>query len=998
MAPPPNDPGTLASPTNQQSPLKTPPTVSKATPITTSVSMETSPSFIFEGKNTVVWGAPPTKDSTPPTKDSTPPTVPNQHSSTSLPSENRLPTSTSKWLPGDQRYPSSMASKLNKDSLIQMMEPLNVRTPSALSYESVQESDVGGESEEDGTHSLQHPLMFSHFSPHKGQYTIPKVAQPSSRGALWECPNCLVTGLTGDKCPCCSYPRPVPISGPTPNTTSAFGSFSESGGFTPGSFLPSLAPSMISESTPVSAGGVRVQWDLSSLSQASVPPGSGGFKLNLPTLSSGEQQLSTVQSGEQQQSPHGDKDNPEKEADIHFEPIVRLPEQFEVKKGEEDDKVLFAQRAKLYRFDNKEWKERGVGELKMLQNPKSGKVRLLMRRDQVLKVCCNHFLSADMTLSPMANSDRSWVWFTSCDVSEATPKPENFAAKFKTKDIAEEFKAAFEGNKRPVEVAKTLNGSWTCDVCFDTNPVTADECLHCHNSRATVSTPSTSTAATPTHTSATPTSTSVRIGAGELAMLKAEGELSNGNPLVDCETNASDTQYSRSTESPPPGLYGKLLTMLTTSNDPGSGTDGFPWMRSQPQSEMKFETKMEFKPELGFKPGMKFGTEGLHSSPHPVSGDQIEGDNPEKEVDIHFEPIVRLPEQFEVKKGEEDDKVLFAQRAKLYRFDNKEWKERGVGELKMLQNPKSGKVRLLMRRDQVLKVCCNHFLSADMALSPMANSDRSWVWFTSCDISEATPKPENFAAKFKTKDIAEEFREAFERAQHLLRAPPGVVSGPPGLDSDSEVSALSQLIPALETDRSDTQNTSDVERPTTPVGQEDGEESFVTQDPSKDLPLMYVPPLRPHKMPPKTAVQFPIPECGEWVCDQCGNGNKASNMWCVRCRAPLDRHKVTWKGSEMVTPDSTGGERSKLPPKKWTLGDSKFKYFSKVASKEEEEVKVPPKVKETYLNLKNQGAVMQSVEQAKWVCLSCSSENSDMVSVCVSCGRGSLIRNSSQRS
>ena len=878
-----------------------------------------------------------------------------------------------------------------------MMEPLNVRTPSALSYESVQESDVGGESEEDGTHSLLHPLMFSHFSPHKGQYTSPKVTQPSSHGALWECPNCLVTGLTGNKCPCCSYPRPVPISGPTPNTTSAFGSFSKSGGFTTGSFLPSLTPSMIAESTPVSAGGVRVQWDLSSLSQASVPSGSGGFKLNLPTLSSGEQQLSTIlseqqlstiQSGVQQQSPLGDKENPEKEADIHFEPIVRLPEQFEVKKGEEDDKVLFAQRAKLYRFDNKEWKERGVGELKMLQNPKSGKVRLLMRRDQVLKVCCNHFLSADMTLSPMANSERSWVWFTSCDVSEGTPKPENFASKFKTKDIAEEFREAFEENKKPVEVAKSLNDSWTCDVCFDTNPMTADECLHCHNSRATVSTPSTRTAATPTHTSATPTSTSVRIGTGEVATLEAEGDQSGGYVLVDRETNTSDIQYSKGTESPPPGPYGKLLTMLSTSNDPGSGMEGFPWMRSQPQSEMKFETKMEFRPELGFQPGMKFGTEGLQSSPHPVSGDQIERDNPEKEADIHFEPIVRLPEQFEVKKGEEDDKVLFAQRAKLYRFDNKEWKERGVGELKMLQNPKSGKVRLLMRRDQVLKVCCNHFLSADMTLSPMANSERSWVWFTSCDVSEGTPKPEKFAAKFKTKDIAEEFREAFESAQHLLRASPEVVSGPPGLDSDSEVSALSQLIPALETDRSDTQNTSDVERPTTPVGQEDGEDSFLTQDPSKDLPLIYVPPLRAHKMPPKTTVQFPIPECGEWICNQCGNGNKASNMWCIRCRAPLDRHKVTWKGSEMVTPDGTGEEKSKLPPKKWTLGDSKLKHVSNVATKEEDEVKVPPRVEETYLNLKNQAAVMQSVEQAKWVCPSCSSDNSDMVPVCVSCGRG----------
>ena len=64
--------------------------------------------------------------------------------------------------------------------------------------------------------------------------------------------------------------------------------------------------------------------------------------------------------------------------------------------------AVFYHRAKLYRYDNakKEWKERGVGYVKLLRNAE-GKVRLLMRRDQVLKICANHMLRSDMELTPM---------------------------------------------------------------------------------------------------------------------------------------------------------------------------------------------------------------------------------------------------------------------------------------------------------------------------------------------------------------------------------------------------------------------------------------------------------------------------------------------------------------------------------------------------------------------------------------------------------------------
>ena len=60
-------------------------------------------------------------------------------------------------------------------------------------------------------------------------------------------------------------------------------------------------------------------------------------------------------------------------------------------------------RAKLFRFDKStdEWKERGVGEVKLLRNRESKKIRLVMRRDKTLKVCANH-------LSTCVPPGRSW--------------------------------------------------------------------------------------------------------------------------------------------------------------------------------------------------------------------------------------------------------------------------------------------------------------------------------------------------------------------------------------------------------------------------------------------------------------------------------------------------------------------------------------------------------------------------------------------------------------
>lgn len=50
-----------------------------------------------------------------------------------------------------------------------------------------------------------------------------------------------------------------------------------------------------------------------------------------------------------------------------------------------------------------------------------------------------------------------------------------------------------------------------------------------------------------------------------------------------------------------------------------------------------------------------------------------------------------LPTDYQVKSGEEGEEVVFSQNAKLFRFTDKEWKERGVGVLKILKRNDSSK-------------------------------------------------------------------------------------------------------------------------------------------------------------------------------------------------------------------------------------------------------------------------------------------------------------------
>lgn len=64
------------------------------------------------------------------------------------------------------------------------------------------------------------------------------------------------------------------------------------------------------------------------------------------------------------------------------------------------------------------------------------------------------------------------------------------------------------------------------------------------------------------------------------------------------------------------------------------------------------------------------------------------------------------------------------------------------------------------------QVCANHWLTPNMKLERMSTSDRAWVWFA-LDFAEGEECHEQFAIKFKTPSLAEEFKETFDRMKQV---------------------------------------------------------------------------------------------------------------------------------------------------------------------------------------------------------------------------------------
>ncbi|XP_017317433.2 RANBP2-like and GRIP domain-containing protein 5/6 isoform X1 [Ictalurus punctatus] len=446
----------------------------------------------------------------------------------------------------------------------------------------------------------------------------------------------------------------------------------------------------------------------------------------------------------------------EENDDIQFDPVVKMPEKVDLVTGEEDEECLYTIRAKLFRFDNEthQWKERGVGNLKFLKNNQNGRLRVLMRREQVLKVCANHWITTTMNLKPLSGSDRAWVWLAN-DTSDGDPKLEQLAAKFKTPELAVEFKQKFEECQRllldiPLQTPhKLANSDRTANLIQKAEEMksglkdlksflTYDGMKGKHE-----------------------VSDVTRVN--DISALFSKPHSEGTGPTL--EWDNSDLQEDIHDESADTSVYASPLASSPLQKNL--------FRFGEPSTKFSFNFQPILSPS---KSPAKLNQSGTSAG----TDDEQEINQEEERDGQYFEPVVPMPDVVELLNGEENEQIVFSHRAKLYRYDKdlSQWKERGIGDIKILQNYDTRRTRLVMRRDQVLKLCANHWITSDMKLEPMKGSEKAWIW-SAFDFAEGEGKVEQLAVRFKLLETANSFKEFFEKAKDAQEKEMLLVSASP---------------------------------------------------------------------------------------------------------------------------------------------------------------------------------------------------------------------------
>lgn len=475
---------------------------------------------------------------------------------------------------------------------------------------------------------------------------------------------------------------------------------------------------------------------------------------------------------------------------------------------------IFGQNAKIYCFneDQDEWLERGFGALQILRH--HTRFHIYMKDDVSSKVCVAHGITPDMDLKPNAGSDRSWVWFTLADHSNEPAIPQELAAEFESVENSVEFKRKFdecrdlcgvphEGHVRAMAASFNSNlhelpgldrhvpqtkpvtemedSLWrTCTACQVENNVSNTKCLVCGAQlsagikeleakklqtkvppaiREIISVKDMKpTLSTSKHHLARPrVQTSVKRetfqAVTEWWKCSSCGVENNVN-TTSCVICSNPKVLEKTTDMSSSSLpFGDTPVKETERRDLSSTSDVAKTFGSSSSSD-----PMSFSDLASSTATFQISTDTIN---FPGRGSPVFGKTSE-EVSL-----VRMSKE---ENGDEQDECVFSQHAKLLRFHPQvgEWKEKGHGTLKILRNISTQRVRIVMRRDKVLSLCANHYITPEMKLKAPDDTDKAWLW-TAQDYSSEEMSVENLAVVFKSSELAAEFKKVFDDCSTTLR-------------------------------------------------------------------------------------------------------------------------------------------------------------------------------------------------------------------------------------
>ncbi|KAL9889267.1 uncharacterized protein ACN427_008645 [Glossina fuscipes fuscipes] len=532
-----------------------------------------------------------------------------------------------------------------------------------------------------------------------------------------------------------------------------------------------------------------------------------------------------------------------------FKGIIPLPEEIVICTGEEDEEITFCHRAKLFRYVDKEWKERGIGDIKILKN-KDGAHRILMRRDQIHKICANHKISPEMSLTIPKNETKGFIWAAN-DFSDAELRVEKFFVRFKLPETAAAFQEAFNQARReavksgktstiettPFSLAKSTIRNFASSTPTNKNENTTDGSSPLSGIPNVVH----STAADSPKITTAPFSslTNFTFGkslAGNTGVSIGCGSCTTSTmTLINCTSSVTGTISSLTSASSVTNANTSANTISSSKNVTAASPFASIFNNLNKSTAAPFSIATAVTTSV--TPVM-VSKENATSNLNKSAASDAEDDYVSN---AEFQPVIPLPDVVEVNTGEENEIVLFEHRAKLLRFDKKagEWKERGLGNIKLLQDKDDvNKLRLLMRREQVHKLCCNQRVYKDTAFTYMKNSDTALSW-AGQDFSDNELVVEMLTVRFKTPEVCKQFLKALNEAQDRMSAE--------GREANVQSSKASSEAAAKNTE----------------MGSKGVEKKQGFGDIFK-------------------------PKAGSWTCQACYILNKADKMYCVACDSPKD--------------------------------------------------------------------------------------------------------------
>ncbi|KAK3747481.1 hypothetical protein QZH41_002159 [Actinostola sp. cb2023] len=497
------------------------------------------------------------------------------------------------------------------------------------------------------------------------------------------------------------------------------------------------------ESTPVAKPSVKSRLGprIPAAAEPELPVIDANFFAGLSQSNSPDRRIEQKENEEEEEEEQEEQGSPRHgsyDDGIHFEPIIPLPKKVEKKTGEEGKKVLFSKRAKLYRDDEDDDKEKGstAGVSGSQTTPKSS----TKEQPGVFSAA-----SQEPTVAPAATA--------------TTIMPQMFWQQ----QLEEKFKFGNLHKTQPLAgMAPAFSPvSGKADVLYPASFILS----HMAGGSPTGSQakPSTGTASSTSQVSQRP----------EMLISLLQGKPKESFPASDSESlkgaSSLPTSFASSTTASkgvhPFKTTQEIYDDYSDDDDETETEDSESYDSSEGDFEEGSFATAAHRPTPLLQ---KVLTQKANSSYNDSAAKASERGGPATETEddgIHFEPVIPLPKLVSKTTGEENEDTLFCQRAKVFRYDpeGNQWKERGVGEAKILKNTKSGKSRILMRRDNVLKICVNHQITSEMDLQP--KTEKSWVWNTLADFADQVPKAETLAIRFKTTEIAIEFKGAFEKVK-----------------------------------------------------------------------------------------------------------------------------------------------------------------------------------------------------------------------------------------